>query len=462
MAPRLCYALGQRQTEEQRGMDHPDVVPVLKILANIYKIQANHRTPMTSPNILFVFSDQQRYSALGANGNDVVKTPFLDGLASEGMACDRMFSNHPLCSPYRAILLTGQYGWRNGVIDNEYRPRRDIPTLPGVLREHGYGTGHVGTFHLGKGPYFEEDRYGLDYLAAVQAGRGYFDVSYYENETGPTEFKGWGPEVEADLAIRFMERHLENRPDDPFALFVSWRPPHWPYKRYPEEHAIYDTAEVDLPGNVPEQMAYFARREIADYYGCCTGLDAQMGRLLGALDRLGIRENTIVCYTSDHGDHLSSHGYGKPSDQWLHHSMRASQGHTLRRIYSCALYRPVAGEHPSGFTDGRFLRCDRHRAEPPGRVRCICSRGTSRTRRLLRMAGSRVTSRSRSGSGRLGIRLSHEHGEWLAKSDRLGRSLEGSSDRALHLRPLVRKRARPLAVRSAGRSSRDDQRCGLR
>ena len=288
-------------------------------------MRANHRTPMPSPNILFVFSDQQRYSALGANGNEVVKTPFLDGLASEGMACDRMFSNHPLCSPYRAILLTGQYGWRNGVIDNEYRPRRDIPTLPGVLREHGYGTGHVGTFHLGKGPYFEEDRYGLDYLAAVQAGRGYFDVSYYENETGPTEFKGWGPEVEADLAIRFMERHLENRPDDPFALFVSWRPPHWPYKQYPEEHAIYDPAEVDLPGNVPEQMAYFARREIADYYGCCTGLDAQMGRLLGAFDRLGIRENTIVCYTSDHGDHLSSHGYGKPSDQWLHHSMRASK-----------------------------------------------------------------------------------------------------------------------------------------
>ena len=73
-------------------------------------MRANHRTPMPSPNILFVFSDQQRYSALGANGNEVVKTPFLDGLASEGMACDRMFSNHPLCSPYRAILLTGQYG----------------------------------------------------------------------------------------------------------------------------------------------------------------------------------------------------------------------------------------------------------------------------------------------------------------------------------------------------------------
>ena len=91
--------------------------------------------PMSSwrPNIVFVFSDQQRYSALGANGNPVVRTPVLDRLAAEGMACDNMYSNHPLCSPYRAILLTGQFGWRNGVIDNEYRPRRDIPTAAGHL-----------------------------------------------------------------------------------------------------------------------------------------------------------------------------------------------------------------------------------------------------------------------------------------------------------------------------------------
>ena len=129
---------------------------------------------MNRPNILFVFSDQQRYSALGCNGNSVVRTPSIDRLAAEGMVCDNMFSNHPLCSPYRAILLTGRYGWQNLVIDNEYRPRTDIPTLPGTLREHGYGTGQVGTFHLGKGPYPEEERYGLDYLAALHGGSGFF------------------------------------------------------------------------------------------------------------------------------------------------------------------------------------------------------------------------------------------------------------------------------------------------
>lgn len=279
------------------------------------------------PNLLFVFSDQQRYSALGANGNPIVQTPTIDRLAAEGMVCDNVFSNHPLCSPFRAMLITGRYAWQNLVIDNEYRPRRDIPTLPGTLREHGYGTGHVGTFHLGKGPYPAEDRYGLDYLAALHlnGGKGYFNQKYFENESGPTVIEGWGPEVETDLAIRFMERHLDERQDDPFALFVSWRPPHWPYKEYPEAHALYNPAEMDVPGNVPEQMVDFARREIADYYGCCTGLDAQMARLVDALNRLGLSDNTIICYTSDHGDHLSCHGYGKPSDHWLHESMRASK-----------------------------------------------------------------------------------------------------------------------------------------
>ena len=104
-------------------------------------------------NLLFVFSDQQRYTALGANGNAVVRTPNLDGMAAEGMFCDNMFSNHPLCSPFRAILLTGRYGWRNGVIDNEYEPFRDIPTMPGAFRDAGFHTGHIGVWHLGVGPY---------------------------------------------------------------------------------------------------------------------------------------------------------------------------------------------------------------------------------------------------------------------------------------------------------------------
>ena len=307
-------------------------------------------------NILFVFSDQQRHSSLGATGNPVVQTPHLDRMAAEGMVCESMFSNHPLCSPFRAILLTGRYGWRNGVIDNEYEPFRDIPTLPGELKAAGYHTGHIGVWHLGVSPYPERDRYGLDYLAAVEGvGGNYFDQSYYENEVGPTLHKGWSPVAETDLAIRFMERHLEERADDPFALFVSWRPPHWPYPQYPEEYGGYDPAEVDLPGNVPRQMADFARREIADYYGCCTGLDAQMGRLLEALDRLGLADDTLVCYSSDHGDHLSSHGYGKPMDGWMHPTMRASKATPYDESAHIPLLVRWPGVTPAGSRSGAYM-----------------------------------------------------------------------------------------------------------
>ena len=122
-----------------------------------------------------------------------------------------------------------------------------------------------------------------------------------------------------------MERHMDTRPDDPFAVFVSWRPPHWPYEQYPAEHNLYNPDDMDVPGNVPDEMKAFAHQEIADYYGCCTGLDAEMERVLQALERLEVSDNTIVVYTSDHGDHLSSHGYGKPSSHWMPESMRASK-----------------------------------------------------------------------------------------------------------------------------------------
>lgn len=281
---------------------------------------------MNKTNLLFVFSDQQRYSAVGANGNSVVRTPNLDKMAEQGMVCDSMFSNHPLCSPFRAILLTGRYGWKNGVIDNELEPFRDIPTFPSTLREAGFHTGHVGVWHLGIPPYSEENRYGLEYLAAVEGvGGNYFDQSYYENEHSPKQTQGWSPIAETDLAIRFLEQHQLKRSQAPFALFVSWRPPHWPYQQHPKEFHTYDPAAIDLPANVPIQMADFARREITDYYACCTGLDVEMGRLLRTLDKLGLSENTIVCYSSDHGDHLSSHGFGKPYDHWMHPSMRASK-----------------------------------------------------------------------------------------------------------------------------------------
>jgi arylsulfatase A-like enzyme len=279
---------------------------------------------MKRPNILFVFSDQQRYDTLGCTGNAVIHTPNLDSLARDGVCFEQAFSSCPICSPYRAQLLTGRYAHTNGVVDNEYR-LFDQCTLAGALKEAGYRTAYVGKWHLGYGPYSEEKRYGFGYMAAYDCQHHYYSTTYYENADGPYVIEGWAPTGETDLALRFLQAHLEQGETDPFFLTLSWGPPHWPYDQYPAEFHQYDPQQIALRPNVPEQMAAFARREIADYYGNISALDNEMGRLLTWLDDNGLAENTILCYSSDHGDHLSSHGYGKPMDMWLHHSKRASK-----------------------------------------------------------------------------------------------------------------------------------------
>src|SRR5690606_24945936 len=119
-------------------------------------------------------------------------------------------------------------------------------------------------------------------------------------------------------------------PSKPFCVVLGWGPPHWnpppdSYSQYPKEYDIYDPDSITLSANVPRQFEAFARAETANYYGMVTSLDACMERLLDFLDRSGLKDNTIVCFTSDHGDHLSSHGFGKPSDTWMIEELRASK-----------------------------------------------------------------------------------------------------------------------------------------
>ena len=273
------------------------------------------------PNILFVFCDQLRYGALGVEGNPIIRTPNVDRLAGQGVVFDQAFSNCPICSPFRGNVLTGRYPHQHGVVDNEYELWPDQTTLPQVLKGAGYRTAFFGKWHLGYGPYTEEKRHGFDCMAAHNCNHSYYEVNIHENETGPIPLEGWAPERVTDRAIEW----LKNQGSAPFLLMLGWGPPHWPYDQYPEAFKVYAADQMTLPPNVPEALAPFARQEMADYYGNVTGLDAQMGRLLDALEERGLAENTVVCFTSDHGDHIWSHGYGKPNDNWLHPAKRASK-----------------------------------------------------------------------------------------------------------------------------------------
>ena len=281
---------------------------------------------MRRPNIIYVFADQLRYSSVGCCGNKQVRTPNMDRLAEEGIVMDSAFSSCPICSPYRAELLSGLYAHQNGVVCNEYEMRHDIITLPQCLKEAGYKTAYVGKWHLGYGPYTEDKRYGFDYMAATDMPKNSYSGIYYFNEDGPYELgKNWLPCDETDISAGFIEKHLKENPDQPFMLMVSWIPPHWPYETLPDRYNIYNSDDIELPPNVPEQLSAFERKETALYYGNITGLDDQLGRLMSLVDRLGIANDTIFCFSSDHGDHLGAHGYGKPRDKWLHHSKRGSK-----------------------------------------------------------------------------------------------------------------------------------------
>ncbi|MCC2685678.1 MAG: Sulfatase, family, partial [Paenibacillaceae bacterium] len=166
---------------------------------------------------------------------------------------------------------------------------------------------------------------GFDYMAANNCVHQYYNVSYYENETGPRKIDGWAPVEETSLALRFLDEHLLQDDGKPFALFVGWGPPHHPYDKYPGQFNIYDPAKVDVSPNVPSEMEVAARQEIADYYGNVTALDDQMGRIMKALDERGQMENTILCFTSDHGDHLRSHGFCRCGDKSVPVSQAASK-----------------------------------------------------------------------------------------------------------------------------------------
>ncbi|NOY79930.1 MAG: sulfatase [Kiritimatiellaeota bacterium] len=274
------------------------------------------------PNVLVVFADQMRAMATGYAGNPDVITPHLDRLASEGCRFTRAFSNSPVCTPARGTLLTGLFPHRHGAVVNDVPIRTDVPTLGTLCREQGYAAGYVGKWHLDGVP---RDRFtppgprrcGFDdHWAVHNCTHNYTGGFCYRNDSAARMSTApWSPAFYTTEAIRFMESCR----DRPFALVVSWGPPHNPYGTAPETfRKLYDPAALTLRPNVAPPVGAISEREgphlrenLAGYYAHITALDSEMGRLMRALDDLGLTQDTIVVFTSDHGDMLLSHGYSR-------------------------------------------------------------------------------------------------------------------------------------------------------
>ncbi len=270
------------------------------------------------PSVLLILPDQWRGQDLGCMGNPDVRTPNLDRLASQGILFRNTFANTPVCCPARADLLTGKYAHKNGMVANDLRLRESETTIAEILASQGYRTGFIGKWHLDGGkrlPGFVPPgprRQGFSYWAANECDHRHFHPTYFRDDDRPVTEERFEPEVWTDRAIEF----LKQTGDDPFLLVVSIGPPHDPYGAPDRFMKLYDPTRLTMRPNWVEGVPGSGRKELAAYYAAMTAVDEQVGRLLKALDDSGRAEDTIVVFTSDHGDMLGSHGQRLKRKPW--------------------------------------------------------------------------------------------------------------------------------------------------
>lgn len=293
------------------------------------------------PNVLFIASDDMN-TQLGVYGHALVATPHLAELARRGVLFERAYCQYPLCNPSRSSVLSGLRPDTTHVYDNALKVRDLVPglvTLPQLFRQAGYAALRVGKlYHYGVpgqiGTSGLDDAESWDRVENPK-GRDKLDESQVENLT-PNRGLGaslaflaaGGTDAEqtdalvADAAIRFLDEYRER----PFFLAVGFFRPHVPciaprerFERFPLERIVLPTGDVaGRQGKPPlafqDESANYGlaeadlKRFVQGYYAALTLVDAQVGRLLAALDERGLNENTIVVFWSDHGFHLGEHG----------------------------------------------------------------------------------------------------------------------------------------------------------
>lgn len=307
------------------------------------------------PNILFIFPDQLRAQSLGCYGNQEVKTPHIDRLASEGILFQNTVANSPVCCPARANMLTGTYTHTNGMVANDLRLRESTPTIAKILASHNYRTGFIGKWHLDGGqrmPGFIPPgprRQGFQFWAANECSHAHFKTQYFRDSPEPIPMPKFEAEGWTDLGIEFLtEAKRDNRP---FFLTLTMGPPHDPYGAPDEYMKMYDPAKLTMRPNWRQGAANVpGPREIAAYYAATTAVDDQIGRLMRTLRELALDQDTIVLFSSDHGDMLGSHGLRLKRKPWeesiripgiLRYPRRVKAGRRLDALFSQVDFAPT-------------------------------------------------------------------------------------------------------------------------
>ena len=283
------------------------------------------------PNVLFMFPDQLRANMCSVYGGRNIATPNIDRLAREGVVFTNSVSTCPLCTPYRGMLQTGRYPTHSGLIINfvEASYAQNSHCLANVFGTAGYETGYIGKWHLSAGenkssplgmdhlPCSQEDspdgnfvppgprRLGYRHWQAYSFHYSYYDYWYYEDEPVKRFSGRYEADTETDQAIAFMEKCRQS--GQPFLLTVAPHPPHPPFDPSYTPAGYLERVPQTLwwPPNVPED--YRADEQLRCYLAMIQNADDNLGRLLDYLEWSGLATDTLVVFTSDHGEMLGSH-----------------------------------------------------------------------------------------------------------------------------------------------------------
>jgi arylsulfatase A-like enzyme len=320
------------------------VVGLLVGSGQLFAADPTTSAPAAKPNIVLIFADQLRSFELGCYGGKQIPTPNMDRLAAEGVRLTHAISTYPICSPYRGMLMTGLYPMRNGMVCNDHSLRPGVPSLAQACRSAGYHTAYIGKWHLdgnSRTDYIPpERRLGFQHFMALECTHDYFKSKYFADDSDePKYWDGYDAEAQTHSAQDYIR---EQAKVGPFLLCLSWGPPHDAYiapKKYMDrikptdvifrtnvaERALSDALREHPRVNLPKEHAATRRRcrewldsddtlrkATAGYLAATLALDDYLGELLQTLTEAGILNNTIIVFTSDHGDCLGSHRfYGK-------------------------------------------------------------------------------------------------------------------------------------------------------
>ncbi|MBI3210314.1 MAG: sulfatase-like hydrolase/transferase [Candidatus Solibacter usitatus] len=310
------------------------------------------RTPGDKPNLLFLWTDQQRADTMAAYGNTRFHVPNMNRLASESVVFERAYIAQPVCTPSRSCMMTGTWPHTNGCIHNNIRLSAEAKTLPEILNDSHYRTGYFGKWHLGDEVFAQR---GFEEWAAIEDGiyQQYYSAGRDPNARSAYHHflirQGYTPDTKNGFSRRIVTKlpvehskpsflaqeassFIMKHRAEPWMLYVNFLEPHTPFGSaldmlHTEEEARLPDNFEKTPENEPEW--YIEKRKgfhraktdgfdmtqrkgwqeaSRNYAGLCSLVDQALGRILWTLEASGMAENTIVVYTSDHGEMMGSHG----------------------------------------------------------------------------------------------------------------------------------------------------------